>query len=83
MMRTAVLRRNGDVRPMSAEPALVPEESDFDAIEAILAAHHGDARAAIGDLVERIQHLRYQLSLASVAMSKGMTRGWSPSFDQT
>jgi hypothetical protein len=33
--------------------------------------------------VERIQHLRHQLSLASAAMSRGMTRGWSPSLDQS
>lgn len=68
---------------MSAESPLAPGESDFDPIEAILAAHDGDTRAAIGDLVERIQHLRHQLSLASAAMSRGMTRGWSPSLDQS
>lgn len=68
--------------PMNTEASRV-EEPEFDPIEAILAAHDGDARAAIRDLVERIQHLRYQLSLASAATSKGMTRGWSPSLDQS
>ena len=68
---------------MGAEPAPMAQEPEFDPIEAILAAHGGDARAAIDDLVHRIQHLRYQLSLASAVMSKGMTRGWAPSLDQT
>ncbi|MBM7046516.1 MULTISPECIES: dehydrogenase [Rhizobium] len=68
---------------MSAEAAAMAQEPEFDPIEAILAAHSGDARAAIEDLVHRIQHLRYQLSLASAVMSKGMTRGWGPSLDQT
>jgi hypothetical protein len=51
-------------------------------VEEILAAHNGDARAAVADLVHRIQHLRHQLSLASGVMSRGMTRGWQPSMDQ-
>jgi hypothetical protein len=67
---------------MNAEAAVL-EELEFDPVEAIIAAHDGDARAAIGDLVRRIQHLRFQLSLASTVMSKGMTRGWQPSMDQT
>ncbi|MQB45951.1 dehydrogenase [Rhizobium sp. ICMP 5592] len=68
---------------MSAEAATVTEEPEFDPIEAIIAAHGGDASAAIADLVYRIQHRRHQLSLASGVMSKGMTRGWTPSMDQT
>lgn len=67
---------------VNAESA-VPEELEPDPIEAIIAAHDGDARAAVADLVQRIQHLRRQLSLASAVMSKGMTRGWQPSMDQT
>jgi hypothetical protein len=68
---------------MSPEAAVVTEEPELDPIEAILAAHSGDARAAVADLVHRIQHLRLELSLASAAMSKGLTRGWAPSLDQT
>ncbi len=68
---------------MSPETAEMTEESELDPIEAILATHDGNARAAIEDLVHRIQHLRYQLSLASAVMSKGITRGWAPSLDQT
>jgi hypothetical protein len=67
---------------MSAELAPT-DEPKFDPIDAILEAHGGDARAAIADLIGRCQHLRYQLSIASVVVSKGMTRGWAPSFDQT
>ncbi|CAN7433418.1 dehydrogenase [Rhizobium rhizogenes] len=67
---------------MSAEQEIL-EEPEFDPIEEIIAAHHGDARAAVADLVQRIQHLRKELSLASVVMSRGMTRGWQPSMDQT
>lgn len=68
---------------MSAEAAVITGEQELEPIEAILAAHSGDARAAIGDLVGRIQHLRHQLTLASAVMSRGMTRGWQPSMDQT
>jgi hypothetical protein len=66
---------------MNAQAA-TPEEPEFDPIEAIIAAHGGDARAAVADLVHRIQHLRHQLTLTSAVMSKGMTRGWQPSMDQ-
>ena len=64
---------------MSAEAAVVTEKPELDPIEAILTAHNGDARAAVADLVHRIQHLRLELSLAYAAMSKGLTRGWAPS----
>ena len=66
---------------MNKEHAAVAPEPEFDPIEAILDAHEGNPRAAIGDLVYRVQHLRYQLSLASAVMSKGMTRGWEPTMD--
>lgn len=68
---------------MSGEAATIIEEPEIDPIDAIIAAHGGDARAAVADLVHRIQHLRYELTLASAVMSKGMTRGWAPSLDQT
>ncbi|XKM43678.1 hypothetical protein A4U53_039860 (plasmid) [Rhizobium ruizarguesonis] len=47
-------------------------------IEAVLAYHGADARAAIGTLLDDIRHLRRQLALAEGAMSRGMTRGWRP-----
>jgi hypothetical protein len=68
---------------MNAEAATLTLDPEFDPIEAILDAHGGDARAAITDLVQRIQHLRYQLTLVSAVTSKGLVRGWEPSLDQT
>ncbi|TIX92789.1 hypothetical protein [Rhizobium sp. P44RR-XXIV] len=68
---------------MNAEATTLTSEPELDPIELILDTHGGDARAAITDLVQRIQHLRYQLTLTSAVMSKGMVRGWEPSLDQT
>ncbi|NKL24036.1 dehydrogenase [Rhizobium leguminosarum] len=68
---------------MSTKAAVIIEEPEIDPIDAIIAAHNGDARAAVTDLMHRIQHLRHQLSLSSAVMSKGLTRGWQPSLDQT
>lgn len=55
---------------------------DLDPIDAALAWHAGDARATIATLIEDCRHLRQQLALTEGAMSRGMTRGWSPSFDR-
>ncbi|EPE96428.1 hypothetical protein [Rhizobium grahamii] len=54
---------------------------DFE-VEAALAFHDEDARAAIATLLCDIKHLRMQLALAEAAMSHGMTRGWKPSFER-
>ncbi|MGO8503232.1 hypothetical protein AB9F35_17270 [Rhizobium leguminosarum] len=51
-------------------------------IEAVLAWHDDNARAAIGTLLEDIRHLRQQLALAEGVMSRGMARGWRPSYDR-
>ncbi|MEH7879856.1 hypothetical protein V7799_20635 [Rhizobium laguerreae] len=51
-------------------------------IEAVLAYHDADARAAVGTLLDDIRHLRRQLALAEGAMSRGMTRGWRPDYDR-
>ncbi|TAU81960.1 hypothetical protein ELH50_01230 [Rhizobium ruizarguesonis] len=51
-------------------------------IEAVLAWHDDNARAAIGTLLDDIRHLRHQLVLTEGAMSRGMTRGWRPSYDR-
>lgn len=47
-----------------------------------LAYHDGDPLATIATLLEDLKHLRQQLVLAEGAMSRGMTRGWSPSFER-
>ncbi|MGO7836133.1 MULTISPECIES: hypothetical protein [Rhizobium] len=57
----------------------LPAERD---IEAVLAYHDADARAAIGTLLEDVRHLRRQLALTEGAMSRGMTRGWRPGYDR-
>ncbi|MBY5666307.1 hypothetical protein [Rhizobium leguminosarum] len=45
----------------------------------VFAYHRGDMHAAIDTLLEDI---RRQLTLAEAAMSRGMTRGWRPSYDR-
>ncbi|PDS61386.1 hypothetical protein CO653_33340 [Rhizobium anhuiense] len=51
-------------------------------IAEVVAYHGGDMQAAIGTLLEDIRHLRQHLALAEGAMSRGMTRGWRPSYDR-
>ena len=70
------------MRPLETESQ---DETDpvIDSVEAALAWHEGDARAAIATLLDDCRHLRMQLVLASGAMSKGMTRGWQPAADRT
>ncbi|TLX13877.1 MULTISPECIES: hypothetical protein [Rhizobium] len=48
----------------------------------VVAYHQGDMEAAIGTLLEHIRHLRQQLAFAEGAMSRGITRGWRPSYDR-
>jgi hypothetical protein len=65
---------------MSSKPA---KEIDADCdVEAALAFHDDDAKATIATLLADIKHLRLQLALAEAAMSHGMTRGWTPSFER-
>ncbi|GMB82876.1 hypothetical protein NN6n1_36590 [Shinella zoogloeoides] len=47
-------------------------------IDAALAWHDGDARAAIATLLADCAYLRWQLELARRAMSSGFARGWQP-----
>lgn len=49
-------------------------------VEAVLAWHDENAKAAIATLLNDIHHLREQLALADRALSRGMTRGWHPSY---
>ena len=46
----------------------------------VIAYHRGDTHAAIDTLLEDIRHLRRQLALTEAAMSRGMARGWRPSY---
>jgi len=56
-------------------------DQDYE-VEAALAFHDDDAKATIATLLGDIKHLRMQLALAEVAMSRGMTRGWTPQFER-
>jgi len=60
-------------------PEITPEH----AVDAALAWHQGDPRATIATLIEDCRHLRQQLALTEGAMSRGMTRGWTPSYDRS
>ncbi|TBY43880.1 hypothetical protein [Rhizobium leguminosarum] len=46
----------------------------------VIAYHRGDTHAAIDTLLDDIRHLRRQLALTEGAMSRGMARGWRPSY---
>lgn len=60
-----------------------PEITSEDPVDDALAWHQGDPRATIATLIEDCRHLRQQLALTEGAMSRGMTRGWTPSFDRS
>ncbi|PWE54153.1 hypothetical protein DEM27_22200 [Metarhizobium album] len=54
-----------------------PEPTEVDAA---IAWHDGDARAAVATLLDDVRHLRLQLALAEGVMSRGMVRGWRPAY---
>ncbi|ANK85674.1 MULTISPECIES: hypothetical protein [unclassified Rhizobium] len=51
-------------------------------VEAVLAWHDDDAKAAIRSLLDDCRHLRRQLALAESVMSRGMARGWTPRYER-
>ncbi|WP_245441227.1 hypothetical protein [Neorhizobium sp. T7_12] len=51
-------------------------------VEAVLAWHDDDAKAAIATLLEDNRHLRKQLALAEFAGSRGFARGWRPRYER-
>ncbi|NEJ71237.1 hypothetical protein GR197_11925 [Rhizobium phaseoli] len=51
-------------------------------VEAVLAWHDDNAKAAIRSLLDDCKHLRQQLALAERAISRGMTRGWTPRYER-
>ena len=62
--------------------AQASEPSKVNEVEAALAYHGGDTAATIMTLLNDLRHLRLQLALTEGAMSRGMTRGWSPSYER-
>lgn len=72
-----------DVRSQESDRAEADAENELKwKVEAVLAWHDEDARAAIAALLQDCQHLRHQLALAETAMSAGFARGWTPSFER-
>jgi len=51
-------------------------------VEAVLAWHDDNAKAAIRTLLDNFKHLRQQLVLTERAISRGMTRGWTPRYER-
>ncbi|WP_311044995.1 hypothetical protein [Rhizobium sp. NZLR1b] len=51
-------------------------------VEALLAWHDEDPRAAISTVLLDCQHLRLQLALTAAASSVGFTRGWTPTYER-
>ncbi|MBY5552354.1 hypothetical protein HFO41_11785 [Rhizobium leguminosarum] len=51
-------------------------------VEAVLAWHDDNAKAAIRSLLDDCKHLRQQLALAESVMSRGMARGWTPRYER-
>ncbi|MGF9694678.1 hypothetical protein AAIH46_17800 [Rhizobium sp. 0TCS1.26] len=76
-----MLRHEGEA--VSAEPNQAEVEHAENEVGAALAYHGGDARAAVATLLDDCRHLRLQLALAEGATSRGMTRGWRPSFERS
>jgi hypothetical protein len=62
------------------EQASASEEIDL--VEAVIAAHGGDARRAIRELMADADFLRDQLYTASQLMSQGFVRGWRPRYER-
>ncbi|ULR43405.1 hypothetical protein [Rhizobium sp. K102] len=65
--------------------AVTPERNPTatdDELAEVIAYHRGDMQAAICTLLADLRHLRQQLALAEGAMSRGMARGWRPTYDR-
>lgn len=60
--------------------ANAPDEIETDLVEVILAAYHGDAVAALREVMADASFLHEQLRTASSFLSYGAARGWRPKF---
>ena len=61
------------------QPAVI--EAEQTEVDAAIAWHDGDARATVATLLDAVRHLRIQLALAEGVMSRGMVRGWRPTYE--
>jgi hypothetical protein len=64
---------------LRSEP-IIPDPIETDLAEAVLAAHEGDAVAALRDVIADACFLHQQLLIASTLISYGAARGWRPRF---
>lgn len=55
---------------------------EIDLADAMIAAHGGDARMAVRELMADADFLRHQLYTASRLMSQGYSRGWRPKYER-
>ncbi|MCG6115855.1 MAG: hypothetical protein MEQ84_11715 [Mesorhizobium sp.] len=67
---------------MTSEPAKATageavHDDDLN-IDVVLARFHGDPYAALGAAIDDIAYLRKELVFASLTMSYGYARGWTP-----
>ena len=60
---------------------MTKEDCDFE-VQAALAWHDDDVLATVATLLGDIRHLREQLALTEGTMSRGITRGWKPSYER-
>jgi hypothetical protein len=63
----------------SCQAELLSEDTAWE-VEAELAFHDDDPKAAIAALIEDRRRLHRKLALATAACSTGYTRGWRPRF---
>lgn len=57
-------------------------QGDVDLVDAMIAAYGGDARRAVGELMQDADFLRDQLSTAAMLISRGYIRGWRPKYER-
>jgi len=56
------------------------DKIETDLVEVILAAHNGDAVAALREVIADASFLHEELRTASSFLSHGAARGWRPEF---
>ncbi|KAB1086380.1 hypothetical protein F4V91_08015 [Neorhizobium galegae] len=67
---------------MQSSPAEFLSDQQGPDVDAVLAGHENDARAAISTLLDEIHRLHKQLTLAEFAGSRGFARGWRPAYER-
>ena len=55
---------------------------ELDPVQLALAWHDGDTLATIATLLDDCRHLRTQLALVEGVSSRGMVRGWVPTYER-